>query len=134
MIEFTLPFPPSSNGLFANRKGKPSAVVIAGLLIQRKGKRGRRITAKYKSWQEEAGWELKRQKIKPIRFAADLEIELTAPDKRARDASNYIKGIEDLLVRCGILADDNSKHIRGVTARWIEGDSRPGAKVRITPV
>lgn len=129
MIEFTLPFPPSTNTLFANNRKKP----IRANGTKQPAQRGRRITKRYAAWREEAGWELKRQRPGKASGRVDIEIELTAPDKRRRDASNYIKAIEDLAVEFGVLPDDNAASVRGVTARWGDRANRIGARVRITP-
>ena len=115
MIEFTLPFPPSVNGMFAGK--------------------GRRYVSKpYKAWRAAAGWELKRQRVcAVISGPVILEIELTPPDKRPRDASNYVKGIEDLAVAHGILVDDSQQYVKEVRTRWATEPGQPGARVRITP-
>jgi Holliday junction resolvase RusA-like endonuclease len=112
VIVIQLPFPPSVNSLFA-------------------GKARRYTSARYRAWKSEAAWEVVRQKARPMAGIVSIEVILTAPDKRSRDASNYIKAIEDLLVSQGIIADDNSQNVKGVSARWSDGRGRPGATVKI---
>ena len=64
---------------------------------------------------------------------AAIEIVLTPPDNRPRDADNYNKAIIDLAVSLGVLAGDSSQHVRSVTARWADEPGEAGARVRITP-
>jgi Holliday junction resolvase RusA-like endonuclease len=92
-IAFTLPLPPSANGLFLNLKGG-----------------GRAKTQAYKAWREEAAWHVKqawRQQGKPE--IADqpmrLEVDLGLCG-RTRDAGNCLKAIEDLLVWALPVPDD----------------------------
>ena len=114
MIELILPYPPTVNSLYA-------------------GKKRRYPSPRYKRWRAQAGWELRQQRPQPATGRVAIDIELTPPDARRRDASNYVKAIEDLIVDNGILADDDSRHIASVTARWSDSPGRPIARVRITP-
>jgi crossover junction endodeoxyribonuclease RusA len=84
-----LPFPPTTNSLFANVPG-----------------RGRVRTQRYRTWAVAAGWDLKAQQPQSIEGDFILEIILGRPDKRRRDASNFIKAVEDLLVEHRIVEDD----------------------------
>lgn len=113
MITLWLPFPPSANSLFA-------------------GKTRRYVSPRYKKWRAAAGWELQSQRIRSAIGPVVIDIALTAPDKRARDADNGNKAILDLLVRHGVLSDDSSVQVRQVTARWTVAD-RPGATITILP-
>lgn len=113
-ITYVLPFPPSVNNLFA-------------------GKRRRYPTKRYKAWQASAGWVIAASKRRRCTSPVTIEIALSAPDKRRRDASNYIKGIEDLLVTMGVLNGDDSRHVRQVTSFWSEAVGPPGAVVTIKP-
>jgi hypothetical protein len=60
---------------------------------------GRRATARYREWTNEALWMIKSQK--PQKFAGEVSISigLVAPDKRARDCDNTLKGICDVLFK-----------------------------------
>lgn len=114
MIEYTVPFPPSCNGLFA-------------------GKARRYVSKPYARWKKLAGWEMRRQGVRPATGRVVIDIALTAPDRRHRDSSNYIKAIEDLAVSMGVLAGDSHEHVKGVTAHWATEPGEPGARVRIMP-
>lgn len=113
MTEITLPFPPSANNLFA-------------------GTTRRHISKRYAAWRTTAGWELRAQKARPVTGQVGIEVTLTPPDRRRRDASNFLKAIEDLLVSHRIIADDGQQVVRRVSAQWTEPGA-PLARVTITP-
>ena len=114
-----LPFPPTTNNLFRHGwvDGKPR----------------RFSSARAKSWGRTAlqiiGYD--RTLPKPIRTPVTIEIALTAPDRRRRDASNYIKAVEDALVKARVLTDDSHLVVRSITSRW-EEPSRKDAGVKVT--
>lgn len=101
-LTLVVSMPPSTNSLFANVPGK-----------------GRVKTGLYKAWITEAGYQVNRQP--KWAFVEDVALTITVGprDKRA-DISNRIKAVEDLLVRHGVLEDDNQ--VVRVTAQW--GDVR----------
>ena len=83
---YTLPIPPSSNNLYA-------------------GKSRRFKTPAYKRWIEEAGWQLRDIKVRPVKGWYRLHIRL--PVKMRGDNDNRHKALSDLLVRHGLTPDDN---------------------------
>lgn len=93
----SLPIPPSVNSLFGN---SPSG----------RAKRGRFKTRRYKSWIEEAGWELIRQRPRPI--VGPYRVFITLPKTRA-DCDNLVKPLLDLLVDHRLTDDD--RHCRHVS-------------------
>ncbi|MDE2096379.1 MAG: RusA family crossover junction endodeoxyribonuclease [Patescibacteria group bacterium] len=98
-VSFTIPIPPSVNGLWAN--------------VGR-----RRIkTKRYKAWLTEAGWAIVTQRVRPIAATSgcSVVVEIGPRDPRA-DIDNRIKAVLDLLVRQGIIPDD--RHVNSATARW----------------
>lgn len=107
-ITFTLPFPPSVNGLWAN------------------GKSGRYRTQQYDSWIQEAGWELKRQHPAKIKGPVTLHyVFQDAKDKRKRDLGNLEKATTDLLVEHRIIEADDCSIVRRINLAWgeVEGVS-----------
>jgi len=100
---FSLPFPPSVNGLYA-------------------GKARRYKSPKYKAWIAEAGLKLNLQTPyhQTIEGECVVVINLVRPDKRQRDVANYEKAVSDLLVACGILKDDSL--IIDNRQLWVDGD------------
>ncbi len=110
MLTLLLPFPPTTNNLFAN--------AAQG--------RGRFPTKSYKAWRERAAVAIRRQAAVPIPGAVMLNIQLGRPDRRRRDLSNYIKALEDALVQHGLIEDDSM--VQCLSMSW---GSNPGATVRV---
>jgi len=108
-----LPFPPSVNGLFA-------------------GKKRRYVSPHYRAWRQQAGWQLVSQRIAPVSGRVHIAVELTAPDRRERDADNYLKALQDLLVTHGVIPGDGKSVIVKVSAEWTTA-REVGAIVTITP-
>jgi len=86
-LDVTLPWPPSVNHYWAAR-GK-----------------GRYIAPHARAWHREVWAILKAQRV---RYLDDVALYVFAypPDRRRRDISNILKGIEDAMVKAGILLDD----------------------------
>lgn len=97
-----LPWPPSVNNLYIN----------AG--------RKRVRSPRYRKWQDEAGWALKAARPPAFDGPVSVTIELCPPDNRRLDADNRNKPILDLLVSHGVIKDDDSRHVRSVTARFVK--------------
>jgi Holliday junction resolvase RusA-like endonuclease len=88
-----LPFPPSLNGLFANRKG------------------GRRKSDRYKLWQADATEMLLKQRRNQHKGNVAVNIFFSRPDNRRRDLDNLNKGILDLLVTHKVIVDDSRVNV-----------------------
>ncbi|MGI9412094.1 MAG: RusA family crossover junction endodeoxyribonuclease [Hyphomicrobiales bacterium] len=99
-MNLTLPFPPTTNNLFRNVRGK-----------------GRVPTKNYEQWMKRALGELMIQR--PARLTGYVSVDLAfgIPDKRRRDLDNLMKAPLDCLVKFGVVEDD-SKIIR-ISARWL---------------
>jgi Holliday junction resolvase RusA-like endonuclease len=106
MTTLFLPYPPSVNGLFANRKG------------------GRRKTAKYTAWLNDAAEDLKVAKYydgfkwKNHTGKVKITLMLKAPDNRRRDIDNLIKPVLDFLVTHKVIAGDDSRYVQSIMAGW----------------
>lgn len=94
-VRLVLPIPPSANNLFVNRGGK-----LHG---------GRRRGIPYKLWLHEAQWAVKLQcgLFVPPLFDGIVAVDILAPLNRRRDLDNALKALLDLLVRQGVIRDDN---------------------------
>lgn len=117
MLGFTifLPMPPTVNNLFANVP-----------------KRGRVPSKEYMAWRREAdALYLSQRKPEPVSGPFRFLLEMQRPDKRRRDASNYIKASEDHIVRLGLVRDDCDAE--EVTARWVKEDFGGMCRVTVTP-
>ena len=93
---FTCPIAPSVNNLFVNRGGQ--------LATRAKGS-GRVKGADYRRWLHDAGWTIKLQKPPPV--AGLVAILIEAPLHRRRDLDNALKPCLDLIVKLGLIEDDN---------------------------
>lgn len=111
---FELPVPPSTNNL--------TATIV-------RGRYSRRIkTAQYKSWLDEASVLLRVQRVQPVPSPVRIGVSIV-PGKgmnRQRDCDNFLKGICDLLVACGIIEGDSLAHVIGVEVEFIRMGGRPG--------
>lgn len=87
--ELLLPMPPSVNALYANVRNV-----------------GRVRTKAYRAWLSEAGWELLRQRPRPIKGRYHLRIFAARKQNRA-DLGNREKAISDLLVKHQVVSDDS---------------------------
>jgi crossover junction endodeoxyribonuclease RusA len=96
----TLPFPPSVNGTFRKHNGS-------------------HLSERYREWRDAAGWELKAQRPQPIKGKVHIEMQLVAPDRRARDGDNLLKAPLDLLVKHGIVEDDSNKFVSKGSFKWV---------------
>lgn len=100
MITLTLPLPPSTNSLYAPRKGG-----------------GKRKSDEYDAWIKHANAAYYPQKrgIKPI--SGPYTVHISVPINMRGDADNRAKAMVDQLVRLELTPDD--KHCQKVTVeRW----------------
>lgn len=104
MTSLFLPFPPSVNGMFKNRKG------------------GRKKSDGYKMWLADAeeAYLKQRRHIKSHTGKVQVIIMLKAPDNRRRDCDNLIKSVCDFLVNQKIIVADDQRYVRSVMAMWKE--------------
>lgn len=99
-MRFTIPVPPSTNNLFATVGSRRVA------------------TTKYLRWQREADMLIMSQRAKQERINPPVQITVTLPQSRQRrDLDNYLKGVQDALVRCHIIPDDSDLIVKRVTAQ-----------------
>ena len=110
-VFINLPFPPSANGLYANRKG------------------GRYRTKRYETWANAAGWDIKEQKPKRLEGRYHITLMVERKDNRKRDLSNLIKAVSDLLVEHQIIQDDSLEE--RVVLQW--SDTVKGCLVILEP-
>lgn len=87
MISVQLPKPPTVNQLYANVPGK-----------------GRVKTARYRTWLNAAGWDLKAARCD--RIAGPVAVHYLVPDSARFDGANLEKAISDLLVEHELIDDD----------------------------
>jgi Holliday junction resolvase RusA-like endonuclease len=117
--ELWLPFPLSSNNLFAHR------------ILPGRGYATRYPTPAYRRWRKEAELRICAAKIPLMREPVVVKLELTPPNNRTRDADNFTKGILDALVAARVLPDDNSRWVKAVIPYWLD-PHKATSGVRVT--
>lgn len=95
-----LPVPPSTNALYST--------------FIRKGKIVRVRSPEYDEWITIAGYQLNLQR--PAQVIGKATMEVACPRNGRRDLDNHLKGIQDLLVKHGVVRDD--RYFEKITARW----------------
>jgi Holliday junction resolvase RusA-like endonuclease len=105
-----LPFPLSSNNLFAHR------------IVPGRGYALRYPMPAYRRWRREAEVRICAARIPLMREPVVVKLELTPPNNRTRDADNFSKGVIDALVAARVLPDDNSRWVKAVIPWWREPD------------
>lgn len=85
MIQFSLPLPPPSNNLFP-------------------GTMRRHPSKRYEAWRAEATPLVPRGRIDGCYI---MRVGVDRPDRRKRDIANLEKALGDLVVSCGLVADDS---------------------------
>lgn len=99
MIRYSLAYPPSVNGLFANG--------VRG---------GRHRTEHYRRWAQQAGLQIIEQGRQKLKGPVSVSIALVKPDKRKRDLDNAAKACLDLLVSMQVIEDDSL--VQRLTIEW----------------
>lgn len=104
-VSLTLPWPPSVNHVWRHV--------------------GKRVykSKRYQAWTEEAGKELNVQKPGSVRGHYQAHFHLVPPDARRRDQDNFLKAVNDLLAKHGVIEDDHLARV--TTISWGE-PRKPG--------
>jgi Holliday junction resolvase RusA-like endonuclease len=114
-VVLTLPMCPTTNNLFAGTGKK------------------RVKTYKYEAWEQEAGWELLRQRPPRIKGPVAVTIEVSDLDSSSTwDLCNREKATMDLLVTHGVIQGDNKPIVREFNMRW--SAAIRGVRVTVQPL
>ncbi len=109
MIELTLPFPPTINHYYGNRKN-------GAKYIKPKGQQFRRLVNVIVK---------KLYADQKLNFNLAVEIDVYPPDKRKRDIDNILKALLDALTHANVYVDDSL--IKKLTINWqIGGIAKDG--------
>lgn len=111
MIRLQLPFPPTTNTIWRNVKGRTLK------------------SARYRTWERAAMNEALAQRQQPIEGPIKVKILLGKPDNRKRDIDNLLKAPLDLLVALGLIENDSL--VQSLSISWAEVE---GALVEVRPV
>jgi len=100
MIDFRIPYPPSTNRIWRQGHGRMHK------------------SQEYKDWLALAAWEMRAQ-LGPKRVIDEpfkIVIRVNRPDRRKRDLDNLIKPILDLIAHYGLIENDSLCH--WIDAQW----------------
>ena len=107
--------PPSANACYRNPSPKEYA----------RGVRGRIRTEAYTDWRDVAEGELCKQCAASVGSPVRITIRI-GKCNQARDIDNFAKPTIDVLVRCGVIGNDNLKHVHSVLLTRAFGDVEAG--------
>ena len=119
-IKFTIPLPPvskkNSQQILVNRStGRPFIMP----------------SKKYKEYEAEAGWFI--PKVETIRTAVNVKCLFYMPTRRRCDLPNMLESIDDIMVKYGLLEDDNFTIIQSHDeSRVLYDKERPRTEIHIT--
>lgn len=82
------------------------------LMNKRTGSRFVSPSEQYKTYERDCGWFIQAPES-PITFPVNVRCIFYMPDKRRCDLTNLEESIDDILVKYGVLADDNYNIIAG---------------------
>lgn len=86
----------------------------------------------YADWEKDALRQLTIQKVRPVQSPVSLKMNLWARDNRTSDLENKVSSIQDLLVKAGIIPDDDWKTLPEVSAIYMGLDKKnPRAEVEL---
>lgn len=123
MIKFTVKLPPiskkNSQQIFVNQNtGKPFIMP----------------SAKYRLYERDAMYFIPLQ-AKPINYPVNVKCLFYVPTKRKCDLTNMLEAIDDIMVKRGLLADDNYTVIEAHDgSRVLYDKENPRTEVYITPI
>lgn len=88
----------------------------------------------YLQYEEEAGWFIK-GRLRDLKISSPVNIKCVyyMPTKRRVDLPNLLNATDDVLVKYGVIADDNSDIVVSHDgSRVIKGDAKPRTEITIT--
>ena len=89
----------------------------------------------YKAYEDTAGIFLRPRPREPISEPVNVRYLFYMPTRRKVDATNLIGAVDDILVRFGIIADDNRDIVAGHDGTRVFYDkASPRTEVLITPI
>jgi len=101
---------------------------------QKTGKRFPAQNKRYEKYEHDAGYFLKALK-EPIDFPVNLKCVFHRATRHRVDLSNLIEAIQDVLVKYGILKDDNHNIVKSLDGcEVVVGSASPRTEIEITEV
>ena len=92
-------------------------------------------SAQYKQYEKDAAFQLSKQFSgrKPIDSPVNISCEFFMPTSRKVDLTNLLEAADDVLVKAGVIADDNSNIVAGHDGSrvWIDRE-KPRTEITIS--
>lgn len=76
----------------------------------------------YRIWEDDALWQIKAQRVQPVDGPVSLKMALWAKDLRSSDLENKVSSVQDMLVKAGVLPDDDWKSVPKIEAEYMGVD------------
>ena len=101
-------------------------------IVQANGKSFIVQSKRYQQFERDCGYFLNRF-AKHINYPINLKCTFYVPDRRKRDTANLIEAIQDILVKYGVIEDDNYTIVAGLDgSRTIYEKGREETIIEIT--
>ncbi len=116
--------------------GNPTVKKNTQKVVRSRGRSFVVYSAQYRAWEKQASIEIAIQgtPMQPIDYPVLLVCKFFMQTKRRVDLSALYEGIQDVLVKSGVLADDNSSIVQGHDgSRVLLDRERPRIEVAIVP-
>jgi Holliday junction resolvase RusA-like endonuclease len=117
-------------------KGQPVVKKNTGKVVNSNGRIFKLDSAPYTRWKNSAVYQIAQQlgRPDPIFEPINLCVRFYMETRRATDLSNLLEGIQDVLVKCQIIADDDYKIVASLDGTRASYDkNNPRMEVEITP-
>lgn len=90
-------------------------------------------SAQYKQYEKDARWFM--PNIKTIDYPINIQAVFYVPTRRRVDLVNLQEALLDVLVKYGVLSDDNCKIVYSMDGSYVDYDKEnPRTEVEITPI
>ena len=121
VIKFTIPLAPVT-------KKNSQRIIIRG------GKPSILPSAKYKEYESIALWYIPKRGT-PIDFPVNIKCTFYMPTHRPCDLTNHLESIDDVMVKAGLLKDDNYKILASHDGSRVQVDkNNPRTEVEISRI
>ena len=121
VLRITIPLPP------VTKKNSQRIVIVRGrpMILP---------SQKYKDYEQACALYVRPLK-EPISFGVNVKCIYYMPTRRRVDLTNLLEATHDMLVKHGVLADDNSNIVWSVDgSRVLYDKGRPRTEIEITPI
>jgi Holliday junction resolvase RusA-like endonuclease len=117
-MKFTIPLPPRT-------KKNSQQITKNGIIIQSKT---------YRQYEKDCGWFIPKVDA-PIGYKINLKAAFYIEADRKSDLVGYLQAIQDILVKYGVLEDDNRRIVYSTDGSYVDVDRKnPRTEIEITEV